>query len=95
MITKERVIETLKTCNDPELGIDVWTLGLIYAVALGKDKAKITMTFTTPLCPYGPMLVEEIRSRVMGCGAKEVAVEVVFTPPWKPSEDVKEMLGMS
>ena len=93
MITKQQAIAALKMCEDPELNIDVWTLGLIYKLEVTKDKAGIQMTFTTPLCPYGPMLVEMIKVKLSEAGAKTVDVDVVFDPPWEPSEDVKEMLG--
>ena len=95
MPTKEDVISVLKQVNDPEIGIDVWTLELIYNVEVIKDKAKVRMTFTTPMCPYGPMLVEEIRSRIMGIkGMKDVEVEVTFDPLWQPSEQLRATLGV-
>ena len=58
MVEKQQVIDALKLVTDPELNIDVWTLGLIYDIIL-EDGIKIVMTFTTPLCPYGPELVED------------------------------------
>ena len=58
MIKKEQVVEVLKTVDDPEIGMDVWTLGLIYRITIEKGIVYIKMTFTTPMCPYGPMLVE-------------------------------------
>lgn len=96
MVIKEEIIEVLQNIEDPELKIDLWTLGLIYDVSLDEETeaAKIIMTFTTPLCPYGPKMVEEIRTKVIEIGCKTVDVEVVFTPPWKPSEEVKMMLGI-
>ncbi len=94
MITKEKTIVALKQCMDPELGIDVWTLGLIYGVDIKEQVVAIRMTFTSPMCPYGPMLVQDITNRVKGAGAKDVKIDVVFEPVWKPSEEVKEMLGM-
>ncbi len=95
MVKKEEVIEILKTCNDPEIHIDVWTLGLIYNLNIKKDKVFIKMTFTTPLCPYGPMLVEEIKSKILdNQSIKDVEVEVVFEPPWKPSDELRATLGI-
>ena len=64
MPTKEDVFGILKKINDPEIGIDVYTLELIYDVKVNDDKVKILMTLTTPMCPYGPMLIDEIKSRV-------------------------------
>jgi len=94
MITKEQAIEVLKKVEDPELSIDVWTLGLIYGIETKEEGIDIKMTFTSPLCPYGPMLVDDIKRRLTDLGAKTVNVEIVVTPPWEPSEHVKELLGM-
>ena len=95
MATKEEVIEVLKKVNDPEIGIDVWTLELIYNVDVNEDKINIKMTFTTPMCPYGPMLVEEIKSKISELeSVKEVDVEITFDPPWKPSEELRATLGV-
>ena len=53
------------------------------------------MTLTTPMCPYGPMLIEEIRARVRDLkGVREVEVEVTFDPPWQPSEQLRATLGV-
>lgn len=87
------IVEVLKTCLDPELGIDVWSLGLIYDI-LHRDGVHIVMTFTTPLCPYGPQIVDQIKT---GLKMKKIEVEVhlTFNPLWKPSDEVKEMLGLA
>jgi len=94
MITQEKLIEILKNFKDPEIGIDIWTLGLIYKIELDHDYVKITMTFTTPFCPYGPHMIEELKSIIQKEGVKTVEIEVVFDPPWEPSEELKEMLGL-
>tara|TARA_Y100000310_G_C20206612_1_gene589366 strand:+ start:67 stop:354 length:288 start_codon:yes stop_codon:yes gene_type:complete len=95
MPTKEDIIEVLKKVNDPEIGIDVYTLELIYNVKVTQDKANIKMTFTTPMCPYGPMLVDEIKTKVSEVkGIKKVDVDVVFDPPWEPSEQLRATLGV-
>ena len=95
MPIKEEIIAVLKKANDPEIGLDVYTLELIYDVKVEKGKAKILMTLTTPMCPYGPMLIEEIRVRVRELkGVKEVEVEVTFDPPWQPSEQLRATLGV-
>jgi len=95
MATKEEVIEVLKKVNDPEIGIDVWTLELIYNVDIKDAKINIKMTFTSPMCPYGPMLVEEIKSKISELqSVKEVDVEITFEPPWKPSEELRATLGV-
>jgi len=95
LINKEEVIGALKAVVDPELLIDVWTLELIYGLIIKDDTVTITMTFTTPLCPYGPMLVEDVKDKIKEIeGVKTVDIIVSFDPPWKPSEDLKEMLGI-
>ena len=94
-ITKEQIIEVLKTCYDPEINIDIWTLGLIYNIDIVEDKVNIRMTFTSIMCPYGPMLVEDIKTKLgQDKEIKEVNVEVVFNPPWQPSEELRAMLGV-
>lgn len=95
MITKDQIIEALKQCNDPELEMSVWFLGLIYDIEIGDGIVKIKMTFTTPFCPYGPHLLDMIKAKVKEAGAKDVQIEVVFEPKWEPNEDVKMALGIS
>ncbi len=95
MITRDDVIKALEQVNDPELNLNLWFLGLIYDIEVHHDAVRIKMTFTTPFCPYGPMLVEEVKSRIMKeTGAKHVDVELVFEPRWVPSEDVRAALGV-
>jgi metal-sulfur cluster biosynthetic enzyme len=96
MIKQEQVVEVLKTIDDPELGVDVWSLGLIYEVKIVKDIVKIKMTFTTPMCPYGPMLLDSIEDGIKSKlkEVKNVKVEVVFEPPWEPSDELKAMFGV-
>ena len=95
MKTKEEAIEAMKTVEDPELGIDVWTLGLIYELEIKDDKPAIKMTFTTPTCPYAPQLVKEIKEKLIKAGFKEPEIEFVFNPPWEPNEEVKFLLGIA
>ncbi|MFN8389831.1 MAG: metal-sulfur cluster assembly factor [Bdellovibrionota bacterium] len=95
MATKEEVVEKLKQVIDPELYIDVWTLGLIYDIILDEGKLDIKMTFTSIACPAGPQLVQEIKDKMAELPSiTSTNVEVVFTPPWEPSEDLKAMLGI-
>lgn len=95
MITKEELIEDVfKKYVDPELGIDIWTLGLVYNVEINEDKVKILLTFTSPLCPYGPQMVEELKEMIFNKRAKDVEIEVTFDPPWQPSQELREMMGM-
>lgn len=95
MTTNEKVIEKLKMVEDPELGIDIWTLGLIYDINIeNKKRIKILMTFTSPLCPVGDELVKKVENILKKQGWKEVKVEVTFTPPWQPKAELREALGI-
>jgi metal-sulfur cluster biosynthetic enzyme len=95
MPTKEDVIEILKKINDPEINIDIWTLELIYDVKVEDDKVQIKMTFTTPMCPYGPALMQEVKTKVTDIpGVKETDIDITFDPPWKPSEELRATLGV-
>ena len=96
MPTKQDVENVLKGVVDPEIGIDIVTLELIYSINASEEgKVDIKMTFTTPMCPYGPMLVEEIKAKVSQInGVKEVNVDVTFDPPWQPSEQLRATLGV-
>ena len=95
MISREKVIDALKTVVDPELGIDIYTLGLIYEVTPLEEKVKVKMTLTSPMCPYGPQVIADVKESVGKIpGVKEVDVELTFEPLWEPSEEVKLMLGV-
>lgn len=95
MVTKEEVIESIKTVIDPELFIDIWTLGLIYDIAIEESVIKVDMTFTSIACPAGPQLVDEVKQKLTALERVEsVSVKVVFQPPWEPSEELKAMLGI-
>lgn len=95
MVTEQQVIQQLKKVQDPELGVDIWTLGLVYTITLKKTNILICMTLTSPMCPYGPMLVADVHHRVKELqGVKDVKVDITFDPPWKPSEEVRALLGV-
>ena len=95
MASKDDVIEVHNTIEDPELLLDIWFLGLIYGIEIDGSQVKIDMTFTSPLCPMGLSIVEEIKTKVGGLeGISSVEVSVVFSPPWEPSEEVRAMLGL-
>ena len=95
MITVEQVKEKLKECSDPELNIDVVKLGLIYNIKIENNIVKIEMTFTSPMCPYAPYLLEDIKTKVKSLkNVKDVLIDVTFDPPWQPSEELKAILGI-
>lgn len=95
---KDKIIEILKTIEDPELMLDIWFVGLIYKVEFNEEEESvyIEMTFTTPLCPAGPDMVNEVYDKVGKLeGVSSVEVKIVFDPPWQPSEELKGMLGLA
>lgn len=96
MVSQDDVIEVLKTVVDPELYIDIWTLGLIYSIDICGGTLSIRMTFTSFGCPAGPLLVQQVRERTQQIpGIEETQIEIVFDPPWEPSEELKAMMGIA
>ncbi len=94
MKTEAEVREGLKQVIDPELGIDIVSLGLIYEVKLSEDgKVYVRMTLTSPGCPAGPMIVGHSRLALEDLGFKdpEIDIEVVFDPPWTPEKASEEV----
>ena len=95
--TREDVIEALHTVEDPELGMDIVELGLLYDVELEGSKAKITHSLTSMGCPAGPMIQEGIHDAAVSVpGIEQVDIELVWDPPWTPermSDDAKFILG--
>jgi metal-sulfur cluster biosynthetic enzyme len=94
---KEQVIEALKQVDDPELGINIVDLGLVYSIDLEADTVHITYTLTTMGCPIGPLIEAEMKQFLSGIeGVNEVNAEMVLRPPWTPemmSEEAKAALG--
>jgi metal-sulfur cluster biosynthetic enzyme len=85
---REEVTEALKTVDDPELGIDIMNLGLVYEVDVSEEgDVKIEFTLTTMGCPIGPMIDEQIKdatAHIEGIG--QVTTELVMYPPWSPEK---------
>ncbi len=97
MVSVEDVTEALRDVIDPELGLDFVELGLIYDVEVDGGSVNVTFTLTSPGCPIGPQVTEQIEEFVgeLG-GVEEVISTMVFSPPWTPekmSEDAKFALG--
>jgi metal-sulfur cluster biosynthetic enzyme len=93
----EEVTEALTNVIDPELGLDFVELGLVYDVSVDAGEVDITFTLTTPACPIGPQVTEQMKEFVAEVdGVTSVETHMVFTPPWSPdrmSEDAKFALG--
>jgi len=79
-----RVVEALKTCYDPEIPVDIYELGLIYAVDVAADgRVEVKMTLTSPACPVAGSLPGEVESKVAAVdGVRSAHVELVWDPPW-------------
>ena len=97
MATKEDVFEALRQVEDPELGMDIVELGLVYDAEIEGPKVKVSHTLTSMGCPAGPMIQDDM-NRVVGAlpGVEEVEIDLVWDPPWTPdkmSEDAKFILG--
>jgi metal-sulfur cluster biosynthetic enzyme len=97
MIDEDEVYEALSNVIDPELGLDFVELGLIYGLEIDASTVNVTFTLTTPACPIGPQVSEQIEEFVGELpGVETVTSNMVFTPPWTPdkmSEDAKFALG--
>jgi metal-sulfur cluster biosynthetic enzyme len=97
MATVDEVTDALREVIDPELGLDFVELGLIYEVTVDGGSVQVTYTLTSPGCPIGPQVSEQIEEFVMDLdGVEDVQSTMTFTPPWTPdlmSEDAKFALG--
>jgi metal-sulfur cluster biosynthetic enzyme len=97
MATRDEVIEVLHQVEDPELGMDIVDLGLLYEVAVEDSTAKVTYSLTSMGCPAGPLIAQDIDSAVRQVeGIEGVELELTFDPPWTPdrmSDDAKFILG--
>ena len=98
MITEEIVLEQIKQVIDPDVGLNIVDMGLIYGVDINDDIVDITMTLTIPGCPAAPQLLNGSQTVVQQLdGVEEVNINVVWTPPWDPemmSEEAKDELGI-
>jgi len=98
MVDEDEITEALQNVIDPELGLDFVELGLVYGVEVNEaGRVDVTFTLTTPACPIGPQVTEQMIEFVSEVeGVTEVVPSMVFTPPWTPekmSEDAKFALG--
>ncbi len=98
MVTEDVVMEALKEVYDPELHYNVVDLGLVYDVEISDGSVRVVMTLTTPACPIGPMIIEQIQENLgLLPGVKDVDVEITFDPLWGPdmmSDEARADLGL-
>ena len=102
MDLKKSIIDVLMSCYDPEIPLDLWSLGLIYDIDIiegdvDKSKVEITMSLTTPGCSMGQHMADDIKSKVSDLDQVEsVEVAITFDPPWNPdmmTDDARAKLG--
>jgi metal-sulfur cluster biosynthetic enzyme len=101
MATVEQVYDQLRPLIEPEIGLPMVDLGLIYGVDMADDGAtcNVRMTLTSPMCPIAPYLMEMVRQAALQtAGLEDATVEIVWDPPWDPrvmaTEDVRIDLGL-
>jgi metal-sulfur cluster biosynthetic enzyme len=96
-LTEDDVIEALEEVIDPELGLDFVSLGLVYNVEIENEDVYVTFTLTTPACPIGPQVSEQMKEFVGDLpGVSAVHPKMIFDPPWSPekmTDDAKFALG--
>ena len=97
-VTEKDVRNALKTVKDPELGLDLVVLGLVYDIEVQGNDVKATISLTSPLCPVAGQIVEDARQAILAMDEVEKAeVELTFSPPWTPeriSPLIRSSLGL-
>ncbi len=99
-ISADIILEELRDVEDPELGISIVELGLIYGIEVQEGTVNVKMTLTSPGCPIGPMLQTAVHGAVKRVypDVQDIKVDLVWNPPWDPytmaSEEAKDMLGI-
>jgi len=95
--TADQVRDVLRTVVDPELHINIVDLGLVYGVELHGPTVDVSMTLTSPGCPYGPYILHQVKDTLMQLkGIDDATVQVVWEPQWGPdkmSEEARLELG--
>lgn len=94
----DELLRALRAVIDPEVGIDVVSLGLVYEATRDGARAHVVMTMTSPACPMGEMILEDARTAIASLvpGVTEVSIDLVFEPRWTPdrmSAEAKQQLG--
>ncbi|HAY76902.1 MAG TPA: aromatic ring hydroxylase [Gemmatimonadetes bacterium] len=97
-VTEKDVRTALKGVKDPELGLDLVVLGLIYEIKVEGDSVEAVMSLTSPMCPVAGQIVEEVQAAIEGVdGVASAEVELTFDPPWTPdriSPLIRASLGL-
>ena len=98
MPEQDVIIDALKTVKDPELGVNIVDLGLVYTSQTREEEVDVEMTLTSPACPAGPEIWKNAVSAIEGLeGVKKANVKLVMSPPWsqdRMSDDARDELGI-
>jgi metal-sulfur cluster biosynthetic enzyme len=101
MLTTKEVLDALRPITDPEIDLSIVELGLVYGVAIEEEGkvVKVEMTLTSPMCPYGPQILQAANTALSQVpGVESASIQLVWTPRWDPrehaSEDAKAVLGI-
>ncbi len=99
LILEGQIAQVLQTIYDPEIPVDIYSLGMIYEISVDEEaNAKVVMTLTTPNCPVAESMPNEVREKVAALpGIKSVDLELTFDPPWTKdmmTDAAKLELGM-
>jgi metal-sulfur cluster biosynthetic enzyme len=94
-MTEDDVRQALKGVEDPEAGMSVLDLGLVYGVAVEEGKVRVEMTMTSPACPAAPYIVDEAAAAIRAIAPEgtDVDVQLVWEPPWTPERMSDEARG--
>jgi metal-sulfur cluster biosynthetic enzyme len=101
-LSEDSILAAMRQVRDPELMVNIVDLGLVYGIGVdeaeGKSNIHVMMTMTTPACPFGPELIQQVKD-VVGAmeGAGNVEVQLTLSPPWTPdrmTEEARDELGM-
>ncbi|HUF75418.1 MAG TPA: metal-sulfur cluster assembly factor [Longimicrobiales bacterium] len=97
-VTEKQVLSALRGVKDPELGLDLVVLGLVYDVEVAESNVKAIISLTSPMCPVAGQIVEDVKKAIEGVeGVSSAEVELTFNPPWTPeriSPLVRSSLGL-
>jgi metal-sulfur cluster biosynthetic enzyme len=97
-LNEELIYTVLRTCNDPEIPLNIVDLGLIYGVRIENDRVAVQMTLTTQGCGMGGHISQDAEEKILALpGVQEAKVEIVWDPPWTPekiSPEGRKTLGL-
>lgn len=84
---ESRVRDALREVIDPEAGVNIVDLGLVYGIGVTEDAVKIDLTMTSPACPLGDVIVEDVETvlKKSALAGRRIEVQLVWDPPWEPA----------